>query len=78
MLHSDASPLLNQALTHIEVDKLHIRKMERGDPMVAALLCPQVACPYGRSGRLSGEARLERRLRASVEVREGVRALWIA
>src|ERR1700758_263190 len=37
--------------------------------MVAALLCSQVACPYGWRGRrirLSGEARVERRLRASV------------
>jgi hypothetical protein len=41
--------------------------------VVAALLCSQVACPYGRRGRrirLSGEARVERRLRASVEVRK--------
>jgi hypothetical protein len=38
--------------------------------VVAALLRSQVACPYGRRGRrirLSGEARVERRLRASVE-----------
>jgi hypothetical protein len=38
--------------------------------MVAALLYPQVSCYYGRRERrirLSGEARVERRLRASVE-----------
>jgi hypothetical protein len=38
--------------------------------MVAALLCSQVSCYCGRRGRrirLSGEARVERRLRASVE-----------
>jgi hypothetical protein len=38
--------------------------------VVAALLYSQVVCPYGRRGRrirLSGEARVERRLRASVE-----------
>jgi hypothetical protein len=38
--------------------------------MVAALLYPQVSCYCGRRERrirLSGEARVERRLRASVE-----------
>jgi hypothetical protein len=45
--------------------------------VVAALLCSQVACLYGRRGRrirLSGEARVERRLRASVEVRKEERS----
>jgi hypothetical protein len=40
---------------------------------MAALLCSQVACPYGRRGRrirLSGEVRVERRLRASVRGEE--------
>jgi hypothetical protein len=38
--------------------------------VVAALLYSQVVCSYGRRGRrirLSGEARVKRRLRASVE-----------
>ena len=38
--------------------------------MVAALLCSRVARPYGRRGRrirLSGEAHMERTLRASEE-----------
>jgi hypothetical protein len=45
--------------------------------VVAALLCSQVACPCGRRGRrirLSGEARVERKLRASVEMRKGGRS----
>ena len=74
-------PLLNRALTHtrIEARRLDIREVETQGPLVvAAPLCSQVACPYGRRGcriRLSGEARVGRTLRKIVEVRKGGRVL---
>jgi hypothetical protein len=48
--------------------------------VVAALLYSQALYPFGQRGVqfLSGEACLERTLRATVEVRKGARVLWIA
>jgi hypothetical protein len=62
------------AHTRIEAGELDIREVVMQGPLVvAALLYSQVSCHHGRRGRrirLSGEARVERRLRASVEVRK--------
>ena len=66
------------AHTRIEVSRLDIREVERKDALWwLHSLSSQVACLYGRRGgriRLSGEARVERRLRASVEARKGGRS----
>jgi hypothetical protein len=66
-------PSLN-AHTRIEAGELDIREVVTQGPLVvAALLYSQVSCHHGRRGRrirLSGEAYVERRLRASVEVRK--------